>query len=360
MLPWATTLDVAYVGSYGFNLLQSVNLNTVDLGSAFLPQNQDRSLANTGTAASNALLQDQMRPFRGYAAITQQWGRGWRKFHSLQLSFNRRFRNGISFGFNDTITLYDLQATTPRLQHNPDGSFSIREDQDEADRLLGVPDSPANLANRLHRFKGNFVWDLPDLRGGGAARRALGVVVNDWRFSSIWTGTSGAPYVVGFSYQNGGGNTNLTGSPDYGARIRIVGDPGSGCSSDPLRQFDATAFQGPNIGSVGLESSNHYLRDCFLSVLDLSIARDIRLGGNRRLQLRIDMFNAPNQAIVTERASTVNLPSPNDQVTITNLPFDRTTGNVIETRSRPRGAGVGVATEYQAPRRIQAQIRFSF
>jgi hypothetical protein len=358
MLPWASTLDVAYVGSYGYNLLQGVNLNTVDLGAAFLPQNQDRSLANTGTAASNALLQDQMRPYRGYAAITQQWGRGWREFHSLQLSFQRRFRNGVSFGFNDTITVYDRQNVTPRIQHNADGSFSIREDQAEADRLLGTPDA-GNTANRLHRFKGNFIWDLPDLRGNGAFRRALGLIINDWRFSSIWTGTSGAPYTVGFSYQNGGGNTNLTGSPDYAARIRIVGDPGSGCSSDPLRQFNVSAFQGPNIGSVGLESSNDYLRDCFLSVLDLSIARDIRLGGNRRMQLRVDIFNAPNQAIVTERASTVNLPSPNDPVTITNLPFDAN-GNVIDTRSRPRGAGVGVATEYQTPRRIQAQIRFSF
>ena len=46
-----------------------------------------------------------MRAFRGYGAITQQWGRGWRTFHSLQLSFNRRFKNGLSFGFNDTIVL---------------------------------------------------------------------------------------------------------------------------------------------------------------------------------------------------------------------------------------------------------------
>jgi Carboxypeptidase regulatory-like domain len=354
MLPWATSMDVAYVGTYGFQLLQGVNLNTVDLGAAFLPQNQDRTLAFNGTAASNALLQDQMRSIRGYAAITQQWGRGWRTFHSLQLAFQRRFQHGVSFGFNDTISLYDHQSAGARLKHNPDGSFSLRADQAEADRLLGTPDT-----NRLHRLKGNFVWDLPDIHGGGSALKALGLVVNDWRFSGIWTGTTGAPYTVGFSYQNGGGNTNLTGSPDYGARIRIVGDPGSGCSSDPLRQFNATAFQGPDVGSVGLESSNDYLRDCFLSTLDLSIARDIRLGGNRRMQLRVDMFNAPNSAIVTERASTVNLPSPSDQTTITNLPYDAN-GNVIPSRSLPRGAGVGVATEYQAARRIQAQIRFSF
>jgi hypothetical protein len=353
-LPWAVTLDFSYVGQHGFNLLQNVNLNTVDLGSAFRPENQDRTLAPAATLGATAVLQDLMRPFRGYGAIQQQWGRSWRTFHSLQVSFQRRFRNGLSFGFNDTISLYDKQAAGARLQHNPDGSFSLRDDQAEADRLLGTPGN-----QRWHTMKANFVWDLPDLRSSQPALRGLGLVINDWQLSGIWTGRSGEPYTVGFSYQNGGGNTNLTGSPDYAARVRVVGDPGSGCSSDPHRQFDPAAFQGPLIGSLGLESGNDYLRECFLSVFDISIARNIRLGNGRQIQLRVDMFNAPNSAIVIERASTVNLPNPNDPVTIRNLPFDES-GNLIDSRSRPRGAGVGVATQYQDPRRVQMQIRFSF
>ena len=71
------------------------------------------------------------------------------------------------------------------------------------------------------------------------------------------------------------------------------------------------------------------------------------------------MFNAPNSAIITGRNTTMNLPSPNDPVTITNLPFDAN-GNLIDARSRPRGAGFGVANDYQDPRRVQVQIRFSF
>jgi hypothetical protein len=185
------------------------------------------------------------------------------------------------------------------------------------------------------------------------------VIVNDWQLSGIWSGTTGAAYTVGFSYQNGGGNVNLTGSPNYGARIRVVGDPGSGCSSDPLRQFNAAAFQGPLTNSVGLESGNSYLHGCFQSALDLAIARNIPLGGARNLQLRLDMFNAPNQAIITGRNTTINLSSPADPVTATNLPYDAN-GNVIDSRSRPRGAGFGVANAYQNPRNLQAQIRFSF
>src|SRR5262249_28434221 len=219
-LPWYSALDVAYVGHHSFNLLQSVNLNAVDFGAAFLPENQDPTLAPSATPGATAVSQDRMRSFRGYGAIQQQWGRGWRNHHSLQLSVQRRFRNGISFGFNDTISLYDSQSTGVRLQHDADGSYAVRSDQAEADRLLG-----REVTNR-HIMKGNFVWELPHLQGGNGAVRTVGQIVNGWRLSSIWTGVTGSPYTVGYSYQSGGGNVNITGSPDYGGRVRVVGTPG--------------------------------------------------------------------------------------------------------------------------------------
>jgi hypothetical protein len=362
MLPWATSLDVSWVGHHAYNLLQEVNLNTVDFGAAFLPQNQDRTLAPAATLGATAVLQDQMRPFRGYGPIAQQWSRGWRTYHSLQIAFNRRFKNGVSFGFNDTISLYDHQNTYPlpanqnttaRLQHNPDGSYSVRSDQAEADRLLGT-----TVTNR-HIMKGNFVWDLPDIRHGGSALKAIGLVVNDWRFAGIWSARTGSPYTVGFGYQNGGGNTNLTGSNDYAARVRVLTDPGSGCSGNIYRQFSTDAFQGPAIGSAGLESGVGYLRSCFSSTLDLSIARDIRLGRARVIQLRVDMFNAPNTAGITGRNASMSLTSPNDPLTVTNLPFNAD-GSLNPARSLPKNAGFGVVNAYQNPRSIQAQVRFSF
>jgi hypothetical protein len=353
MLPWATALDAEYVGQHGYHILEGVNINAIDFGAAFLPENQDPTLGPNATAGARAISEDRLRAFRGYADITQQWSRGWVTSHSLQLALNRRFQNGLSFGFNDTIVLSATGSTPARLQHAPDGSYSIRADQAEADRLLG------HTIDRRQLLKGYFVWDLPDLQGPQGGLRAVGWIVNDWQLSGIWTGMTGNPYTIGYSYQSGGSSVNLTGSQDYGARIRIVGDPGNGCSSDPLRQFNTAAFQGPLPGSVGLESGNDYLRSCFSSVLDLSIARNIKLGGSRQIQLRVDMFNAPNSAIIDGRNTTINLSNPNDPVTATNLPFDGN-GNVIESRSRPRGAGFGVATGYQSPRSLQAQIRFSF
>jgi hypothetical protein len=352
-LPWAMAVDVSYVGQHSFKIPDEVNLNAIDFGAAFLAENQDPTQAVASPATSFAATNpDLVRQFNGYGGINMQFQRGWQTFHSLQLSVDRRFLNGVSFGFNDTITLYDHRSSAARLEHRPDGSFAVRADQGEADRLLGT------AIDRVHVMKANFVWDLPDVRGEGLFRRTMGTVVNDWMFSGIWSGATGSGYSLGFSYQNGASNVSLTGSPDYAARVRMVDDPGRGCSGDVYRQFNTAAFAGPLAGSVGLESGAGYLRGCFSSILDLAVARNIRLGANRTLQVRVDMFNAPNAASITNRNTNMNLASP-DNPSVTNLPFDAN-GNLIAARSLPRGAGFGVATDYQAPRSVQLQIRFSF
>lgn len=109
---------------------------------------------------------------------------------------------------------------------------------------------------------------------------------------------------------------------------------------------------------MGLESGADYLRGCFNTVVDTAIARNIRLGGGRQIQFRLDLFNTFNQSRVTGRNTTVSLASPIDSTQV-NLPFDAN-GNLIATRSQPKNAGFGVANAYQAPRTVQAQVRFSF
>ncbi len=363
-LPWATVVDFSYVGQHGYNIVEGINLNAVDFGTAFLSQNQDPTLAPT-TPGATSISTDQMRAFRGYSAITQNVSRGWVTHHSLQLSFNRRFRDGLSFGFNDTIGLSSVGSVAARLQHNADGTVSYRADQAKADDLLQTP--PIR-----HTMKGNFVWDLPDLRASGAALRALGLVINDWQLAGVWTASTAGPYTVGFNYQSGGGNVNLTGSPDYGGRIRLTGDPGAGCSEDLHRQFSTAAFAGPQVGSDGLESGADYLRGCFAQVFDLSIARNIPLPGGRNIQIRADMFNAFNRAGITGRNTTLQLNNPSDPTTNVQPAFDpvtgllndgvnlTSTGAVSPNRSQPKNAGFGVANAFQAPRSVQVQVRFAF
>ena len=132
-LPWAAALDLSYVGQRGINLLKSqdntatgVNaqdINAVDFGAAYLPQNQDPTLAASTVPGATALSTDLLRPYRGLGAINIMWPRNHDLFHSIQASLNRRFRNGLQFGVNYTLGLtYTGTTITPlRLQHAADG-----------------------------------------------------------------------------------------------------------------------------------------------------------------------------------------------------------------------------------------------
>ncbi|HTL02309.1 MAG TPA: carboxypeptidase-like regulatory domain-containing protein, partial [Vicinamibacterales bacterium] len=281
-LPWSLALDTAYVGQHAWNQASSIDLNTIDIGSAFLPQNQDPTRSASTTPGGTAVSNDLMRAMRGYAAISVRADTSERTYHSVQVSLQRRMRSGVSFGFADTISVSDRQNIVPRYQHDANGNVTIRSDQQEAEKLLGSSLTP------LHTMRANAIWQLPTLTGSAGARKLVGAIVNDWQVSGIWSGVTGTPYSLGFSYP-GITSLNLTGSPDFPARVRVVGNASGGCSSDIYRQFDVTAFQGPLSGSTGLESSNDYLSGCFQSSIDMSLSRTIRFGGTKTVQLRMDV-----------------------------------------------------------------------
>jgi hypothetical protein len=357
-LPKNLTFGFSYYGTYSWNQVQTQTLNSIDLGTAFLPSDQDPTAAASttpGAASYASTAPDLARAIRGYGQITQLADTSWRRYHNLQLSLQRRFSHGLSFGFNDTIGLYDHSNTAMRIQHLADGTIQLRADQKQADALLG------NGAVVAHTMNANWVWALPKLPKGDALLTAAGLLLNDWQLSGLWNGSTGAAYTVGYTYSNGNGNVNITGSPDFAPRIRVLGTPGSGCGSSPYKQFNTAAFAGPLVGSVGLDSGTDYLRGCFQSTADMALARNIHIHSERfGAQIRMDIFNAFNSAIVTGRNTSMQLASATgDPTAVANLPYDAS-GNLIASRSQPKTAGFGEATTYQNPRTFQLQLRFTF
>jgi hypothetical protein len=358
-LPWSSSLDVSYVGNHGWNRLgafqggSSVNLNAVDFGTAYLPEFQDPT-ATSAVPGQAALSANLLKPYQGLGTIAQQTTSFWDTYHSIQTSWNRRFRNGVQFGANYTLGL-SLQGNTglqQRLQHAPDGSVSLRADQAEYEELN------KNLDNRRRLLKVNAVWDMPDLRAENGVARSIGYIVNDWQLSGILTAGSAAAYDLTYTYQNNGSNQNLTGSPDYAARIRYVGDPGSGCSDNQFAQFDVTSVTGPTYNSVGLESGRNLLRGCPDHTVDLAIARNIRLGGGRQFQIRLDAFNAFNTVVINGRQTQIQYNSPTD-LFVRNAEFNAD-GTIASGRDIPKNAGFGAATGAQNMRNLQLTVRFSF
>ena len=379
-LPWATMVDVSYIGNHGFNRVRafqggangSVDLNAVDIGAAYLTQNQDPTLGTSSVPGATAYTSNLLRTFRGFSNINDQETRFWDEYHGIQMSLSRRFQNGLAFGTNYNLGL-SLKGNTGlqlRLQHAADGTISIRQDQAQYEALN------ENLALQRHVIKSYALWNIPGPSRMGSVANAL---LSDWQLSGVLTagsayqpgaiqangaaqanptGASNGRYDVTYTYQNNGASVNLTGSPDYAAKIRYVGDPGSGCSSNQYAQFNTAAVAGPTYGSVGLESGRYLLGGCPDHTIDMSIAKSVRLGGNRTFQFRLDVFNVFNTVIFNNRNNTVIYNNPTDQK-IQNSQY-LPDGSLDPTRLTPKTAGFGAATSAQPLRNMQLQIRFAF
>ena len=76
-------------------------------------------------------------------------------------------------------------------------------------------------------------------------RASCGSIINDWQLSGIFTGGPATATTWASATSTTARHKNLTGSPDYGARIVYMGDPGSGCSSNQYTQFNRSAVTGP-------------------------------------------------------------------------------------------------------------------
>jgi hypothetical protein len=355
-LPWASALDVSYVGNHGFNRLgglqggTTVNQNAVDIGAAYLPANQDPTQTSTVPGANT--VDNLLRPYKGYGNINQNTTEFWDTYHSIQTSLNRRFRDGFAFGVNYTYSISWKGNTglQKRLVHAADGSISVRADQDDYEKLN------EDLARIPHVLKANAVWDLPSVPSSFG--RVGAALLNDWQISGVFSAASGNPYDLTYSYENNGSSKNLTGSQDYGARIVFLGDAGSGCSSNQYAQFNRAAVTGPTYGSVGMESGRNLMRGCADKTTDLAVVRNIRVGGARQLQFRLDVFNVFNTVVINARQSQIQFNSPTD-LTVRNPQF-LADGSVNPARLLPKDAGFGGATGAQNMRNLSLQVRFQF
>ena len=357
-LPWASVVDVSYVGNHGYNRLgafqngNDVNLNAVDFGAAYLPQNQDPTLGPQTVPGAGAYSTNLMRAYRGLGNINSETTEFQDTYHSIQSNFNRRFRNGFSFGVNHTLSLSFNGNTglTKRLQHNADGTISVRDDQAEYEEL----NKQLNLQRHLAQGQlGVEPAESPDRQRGDESRRrgrqrlaALRALQPHVR----------QPVRSGLQLQH----RRWRGEPDRLARLRrphrLQRRDRRRLLEQPVQAVRHLRVAGPTYGSVGLESGRNVLIGCPIFRTDLAIARNIRFGGARQLQLRVDAFNLFNQAQITGRnnsgpRTTARPIRPSDNLTVPGGWHGRS------DRLQPRNAGFGAAKPGRQPDQRQLPAR---
>ena len=154
-----------------------------------------------------------------------------------------------------------------------------------------------------HRFVASYIYDLPFFKDSD--QPVLRHVIAGWQISGVTTLQSGSP--VNVTINTDRANIGITGLQ----RPNVVGSvPELSCVPDPARPpqrmscFDPSAFALPAEFTFG-NAPRNLLRGPGLVVTDLTLLKNVALGGQARLQLRLEMFNAFNN---------VNLGNPNAQL----------------------------------------------
>ena len=103
--------DVAYVGNAARNNLITRQINGQPYGYAYKPSSLDPT--NVSGGQPQPYLDDLLRPYQGYGAITRREFTGFSDYHSMQFAVNRRrTADGLSFGVAYTYELVNNTLNT--------------------------------------------------------------------------------------------------------------------------------------------------------------------------------------------------------------------------------------------------------
>ena len=307
-------VDVAYVGSLSRHLSYTRDINAVPYGATFLAANQDptrfaggvvpaiepnlpaaHAAAGLKFSGANALPQDFLRPYRGFGQTAYRDFSASSNYNSLQISANRRVGRSLTFGVAYTFSK----------------SLGISFQDTEAASAFGQRDRDYRLASfdRPHYFVANYVYDLPGLsRFLGGNWLAKGVFDN-WQISGISQLISGTPFELGVGIAGINTGQYVTGSYTDGPRFLLKGDPANGPNG---LLINPDSFVMPAVGSAGI-GNRFYLRVPRVHNHDISFFKNFPVGkeGARRLQLRVEMFNAFNHTQFSSVNGGTNLNIPN-------------------------------------------------
>jgi hypothetical protein len=197
------------------------------------------------------------------------------KYDSMQLSLNRRLSDGVQFTgaytFAKTIDWWRTAIPIPEYWDLNKGE-------------TGAP----------HRLNASLMYEVPF----GAGKKwlnddsALSKIAGGWQLNTFFSYSSGTLVTVT-------GSTNPLNSPNVGTQfadkvkdgpVEIFGD-----AAPNAQYFDVSAYRPVPTGQLRFGNSGHgEWRGPAVPNVDMSIFRVFRMGQNKTLQVRAEVFNVSN------------------------------------------------------------------
>jgi len=325
--PWASLLEVAYVGNRSRQLALSSgavsNINLVPVGAMLSSKN--------GGVDPNSLTPDNFRPLLGFSDLGLATNAAYANYNALQITWVRtkgRYTINMNYTYGKAMGI-----VSPTLD-----SFNLAND-------YGV-----QPANRTQIFNAAYSIEL----GNPAKGRMAGGFVNGWQLSGITQLQSGAN-LTGFSggdnfslnlngYKIPGttfnvSNVSLLGTNDIQLNPTLTCNPASGLAAH--QYINPNCFSFPTaLGQNGPSVLPAIYGPSFFNS-DLGLFKNFQFKESKKLQIRFNAYNFLNHPLRSFNGSNLN------------LGFDGTTGKVDTPL-------FGTVTQKQGRRVIQAAIKFYF
>ena len=252
---WVVT--VAYAGSAGNHLFIQDQLNPAIYGKAGSSVNARRLYAPN------------------YTSIVDYLSVGNSRYHSLQVSANKRLNRGLTILLNYTF------------------SKSVDEGSNDGDS----PSNPFNIGadrgvsnfNIPHKFVASFVWQLPGSRLKNALARN---VIGGWEINGILNLQSGMPFSVTSGVDNSQSAVNAD-RADLVGNTQILGDRSKAAMIQ--QYFNKSAFKVNAVGTFGNAGRNIMIGPG-LENIDFGAIKTFAIRDRYKLQLRAEAFNLFNHA----------------------------------------------------------------
>jgi hypothetical protein len=247
-------LDVAFVGSGGWNQYRQVNLNQLRAGTI---------QANRGIN-TNAL-----RPYLGYANISHYITGSNFNYNSLQVQWKKSMRGSglLNIAYTWSKALTDASDW---------GELAADSYNFKSDRGLASYD-------RRHIFVFSYIYPLPFWRQQDQWYK---LAFGGWQLSGVTTLQSGRPINIGIQGDNAGIGQG-------GQRPDVSGDVFPSGTKTADRWFNTAAFTNPAQGTFGNLARNA-VPGPGTNNWDVSLQKIFRIRERANLEFRAEFYNAPN------------------------------------------------------------------
>jgi hypothetical protein len=267
-----TALDLQYVGSHTRNLDRSFFNNTPQPGFGPVDPRRPTQLFKSRRIIQNDLIAN---------------------YDAVSIILRKRMSHGLLADAH-----YTWSKTRDMSTHSNGGGQTMDNYDIWRDYGPAAWDIP-------HRFVASYVYDLPFLKT--SSQPVLKYLVAGWQISGITTIQSGSPINITLSGDPANiGISNLQRPNLVGPVPSLNCQPNSAGTTDVARRqlmgcFDRSAFELPAAFTFG-NAPRNLLRGPKSVTTDLSLMKNVPIGGGAQFQVRVEMYNVFN---------TVNYGNPN-------------------------------------------------